>query len=167
MHVLQYAVLADPPLVQRPPARCAASLNTHDAPTFAAWLEGGDIEDSLRLGFIDGGAAVREREKRRREREVLARFLKGRGLVHGAPSAGQMMTGSLRHLARSRAKALMVNIEDLWLETRRQNIPGTGGDAYPNWRGRAARTIDEIETDHDVAETLRLVSADRSERRST
>ena len=51
----------------------------------------------------------------------------------------------------SDAEFLMMNLEDFWLEAKPQNIPGTHGGQRPNWRRRAAKTLEEFRTD----ETLR------------
>ncbi|HET9476189.1 MAG TPA: hypothetical protein VFP63_01735, partial [Dehalococcoidia bacterium] len=64
--------------------------------------------------------------------------------------------------AGSRSQMMLVNLEDLWLETGRQNIPGTAGDQHPNWRRKAARTLEEIEGDAEVSATLRSVHLART-----
>ena len=40
---------------------------------------------------------------------------------------------------------MSVTLEDLWLETERQNIPGTT-DEHPNWRRPLRYSLEEIET---------------------
>jgi 4-alpha-glucanotransferase len=166
MHVLQYAVSGDPPGVRQAPARAAASLNTHDTPPFAAWLEGGDIDDAVRLGFIDRPAAEEAHAGRRRQREALREFLGEQGLAPGGRSSkAGLLRGALRHLARSRARMVIVNLEDLWLEKGRQNIPGTNDEMHPNWRRKAARSIEEIEENAGIAASLREVSVGRTEGR--
>lgn len=67
---------------------------------------------------------------------------------------------SLGHLARSPARLVMVDVEDLWLERWPHNRPGTGPEAG-NWRHRAARTFEEMREDVDVAGLLRDVDAAR------
>ena len=103
------------------PARCLALLNTHDMVPFAAfWQE--------------------EREKV----PGLEHFLSAQGFLAGPThEAGAVMAGCLAHLAASRAAMLQVNLEDLWLETLPQNVPGTT-DEHPNWRRRARYALEEI-----------------------
>jgi 4-alpha-glucanotransferase len=50
----------------------------------------------------------------------------------------------------------MVNLEDLWGETERQNMPGTT-DEHPNWRRKAQLDMDQFTTQPDVLDTLRRV----------
>ncbi|CEP67915.1 Glycoside hydrolase, superfamily [Moorella glycerini] len=59
----------------------------------------------------------------------------------------------LAHLAASRARILLVNLEDLWLETAPQNIPGTV-DTYPNWRRKARYTLEEFSQKPEVLQVL-------------
>jgi 4-alpha-glucanotransferase len=52
-----------------------------------------------------------------------------------------------------------VSLEDLWGEVRPQNVPGT--DDRPNFRRRAARSLEELRSDPGVLELLRRVDAAR------
>ena len=150
------------PAVRPAPVRAIAALNTHDTPSFAAWLEGADIDDAERLGFFTTEAARDARADRQADRQALAGFLQDRGLAPAAPTSGDLMRGALAYLAGSRSRMILVNLEDLWLEMGRQNIPGTTGDQHPNWRRKAARTLEEIEVDAEVNATLRSVHVART-----
>jgi 4-alpha-glucanotransferase len=55
----------------------------------------------------------------------------------------------LGDLGASAARHVQVSLEDLWLETRPQNVPGTGAEAG-NWTRRAARTLPEVAEDPEV-----------------
>jgi 4-alpha-glucanotransferase len=57
-------------------------------------------------------------------------------------------------LARSPAWLVLATLEDLWLETRPQNVPGTGGAERPNWRGRMRVSLDELPARGDLIATL-------------
>jgi 4-alpha-glucanotransferase len=63
-------------------------------------------------------------------------------------------------LAAGAAPILLVTLEDLWLETEPQNVPGTK-DERPNWRRRCRHTLDEIQKMTELIETLRAVDAGR------
>jgi len=162
MYITQYQVSGgDSPRLAPVPARSVAALNTHDMPPFAGWLQGADIDEAARLGFLGPEAARSARATRRSQRDALSRVLQDRGLAPTFPSPAGLAQGALRHLAGSRARMVLVNLEDLWLETRHQNIPGASGDAYPNWRRKAARSLEEIETNPRIAGLLRDLSASR------
>jgi 4-alpha-glucanotransferase len=71
-----------------------------------------------------------------------------------------VLDGLLEWLAASAAPLIVVNLEDLWLETEPQNVPGTE-DERPNWRRRAALTLEEMRAREDIAATLRRVDGAR------
>lgn len=117
------------------PANSMASLNTHDMEPFAAFL--------MRLD-----------ESTYHE---LLRMLAEHGRLAGATEDPQVLCRCcLEYLAASDARLLMVNLEDLWGETERQNMPGTT-DEHPNWRRKAQLNMAQFTTQPDVLDTLRRV----------
>jgi len=133
MYVLPFETTGNPRQALRPaPAVALASLNTHDMPPFASfWLK-----------------------QRRSDRAVLPVFLYRQGLL-GVPTnkAGPVRRACLAHLAAGRARFLQVNLEDLWLETAPQNVPGTT-EEYPNWRRKARLSLEDFTRDPSVLEIL-------------
>lgn len=69
----------------------------------------------------------------------------------------------LAFLAASRARLVLVNLEDLWGETRAQNVPGTS--ASTNWRRRARYSIERFRRMPEVMG--RLEDVDRLRRGRT
>ena len=51
---------------------------------------------------------------------------------------------------------MLVNLEDLWLEERPQNVPGTT-DEYPNWRRPARYPFERFRQMPRVTGTLKRV----------
>ncbi len=163
MYVLQYELQPDRRRPLHPIRRAdAASLNTHDMPTFRAFLEGRDADDRVKLGLIDAREAERARRKRARQRQALVRVLRRKGLLAaGADDPASVTEASLLLLAASRAGTLLVSLEDLWGETRQQNTPGTGPRERPNWRRRSRYSLEEIIQSKTVAEILARISQRR------
>jgi 4-alpha-glucanotransferase len=64
----------------------------------------------------------------------------------------------LDHLAAGPARLVLVDLEDLWLERWPHNRPGTGPEAG-NWQHRAARTLEHLRDDSEVADALRRIDA--------
>jgi len=128
----------------RPPARSLAALNTHDMPPFAAYWQQED----------------------RRSRLGLSHFLFRRGWLP-APTGHprQVLNGCLKHLAASRARVMLVDLEDLWLETAPQNIPGTTQE-YPNWQRKANRDIEEFTETPGILKILQEINLLRKRKRS-
>ena len=73
------------------------------------------------------------------------------------PSHPEVLRAVLTALSASDAAMVVANLEDLWLETRPQNVPGTTADQEPNWRRRLARTFEEFRADEDVVGTLAMI----------
>ena len=145
MFVVQLEERLDPrgPL-RPPPAHSVSSLNTHDTPTFAAHWRGDDLMDRVRLGLLPRTGLKRARNERNRQKTVLIQFLKTQGFLKNLqPPAREVLRAFLAWLRASQSKMVLVNVEDLWLETRPQNVPGTSSER-PNWRRKARLTLEQI-----------------------
>jgi 4-alpha-glucanotransferase len=139
MYVLQYAASPDPERTPEPvPPGAIAGLNTHDTPPFRAFWEARDVDDQLDLGLVSPAGAAAARARRRAVRLALARVLTRQGLLNGDPDDPRaVLSAALAWLARGPAGGVLVNLEDLWLETLPQNVPGTRRER-PHWQ-RPAR----------------------------
>ena len=162
-YVLQYELDddGDSP-IPNPPRSSVASLNTHDMPPFAAYWQGLDIEDRLDLGLMNEEQAEEERRDRECVRRAAIRELRQRGLTEGDdPTPADILRALLLALASSRAQLALVNLEDLWLEERPQNVPGTT-DERVNWRRKARYTLEGMQANDGVAAILNLLNEARS-----
>ena len=160
MYVVQYEAKpeGDEPAGE-PDAESVASINTHDMPTFAGFWGGRDIDERIENGLLDDGGGRQERENRQRIRAALEAFLKARGLLQdGSGTVRAALEALLRFLAASSAEIVLVNLEDLWLETEPQNRPG-----YPerSWRQKLRLTLAEARRDREITRALREVSEAR------
>jgi 1,4-alpha-glucan branching enzyme len=61
-----------------------------------------------------------------------------------SPPDRRVLDATLDELGRSDAALVVVDVEDLWLETEPQNVPGTASDERPNWTRRARHGLDEL-----------------------
>ena len=161
MYVFQFETdpAIEEPLRPQPTAALAA-LDTHDLPTFAAFWKGLDLVDQHELGLLDDAAFDAARRERRELRVAVAHALGLHGGTEGADAADVIRPLLLR-LAAGRARLLAINLEDLWLEERPLNVPGTSTER-PNWRRRAARSLDDIFHSPELSRTLRAVARTRS-----
>ncbi len=55
---------------------------------------------------------------------------------------------------------VQINLEDFWLETRPQNVPGTSTER-PNWTRCARLAVEEITTSAEARRILERVHRDR------
>jgi 4-alpha-glucanotransferase len=161
MYVVQYEIMGDPkrPTIRPPRAKSVASINTHDMPTFRAFLDGEDIDDRLDLGILSKAAATIEHKTRIKMKRALANL--GRRYARGAAPKMGTYYGVLRFLSESMADIVLVNLEDLWEETLPQNVPTTSSER-PNWRRHMKLRLDEIRKMSEMAKVLSNVFADRS-----
>lgn len=145
MYVVQYELNPGVRRVLRVvPHDAVASLNTHDMPPFAAYWECLDIEDRVELDLLSFRGARLERKNRRALQQALEAFLRRQGWLKARSVGPQaLLQGCLRFLSASSARVLLVNVEDLWLETQPQNVPATHGER-PNWQRKARHTIEAI-----------------------
>jgi 4-alpha-glucanotransferase len=155
-YVMEFEVGSDPrSAIRPPPAECLASLNTHDVPTFAAFWRGAHVDQRRAVvRFLRHAGTLPPPSRRPGGRPK-------RAAPHlPTPSDRAVMQGCLAYLASSRAYVQAVNLEDLWLETRPQNVPGTTVQ-NPNWQRRARRSFEDFSTDRLIVATLKEIDRRR------
>jgi 4-alpha-glucanotransferase len=155
------------------PPLSAASAATHDLATLKGFWLGHDIAWKRRLGlYPDAAAEANETAERRRDRQKLLEALAGERLLaperfaaflpeDGEPVYAQELGEAiLAYLARSRARLMLVQIEDVAGEAEQANLPGTT-DAHPNWRRRLSARLEDLVAGPEMARVAALVTASR------
>ncbi|MGB3399032.1 MAG: 4-alpha-glucanotransferase [Candidatus Deferrimicrobiaceae bacterium] len=158
MSVVQFGLSPDPArALNAVPAGSLGCMNTHDMPSFASFWEGQGIDDRLALGLLDENGSREERKMRSRVKRALAVFLRRQGwLERSEAGAEEVLAACLSFLAGSRAGVVIINLEDLYLETNPQNVPGTSKER-PNWLRKARHGFEEIREMPQVIRILREV----------
>ena len=162
---------------QQYPALAAASAATHDLATLEGFWLGRDIAWRRQLDlYPDPAAAAADTLDRMRDREMLLdaliaerlldqsdreQFLSAKGEPIYRPALGDAIQ---RYLARSRARLMLVQIEDLAGEIEQANLPGTT-DAHPNWRRRLGRSIEDIVGGGALRRMATLIEQERARSR--
>jgi 4-alpha-glucanotransferase len=159
MYVVQYELTPKSRgVLRRVPRHAVASLNTHDMPPFAAYWQGLDIADRLEQGLVDEEGARREHDMRQTLNGALQRFLHQHGLLADASAdLSAVLHACLAFLSASAAQIVLVNLEDLWLETAPQNFPGTRVER-PNWQRKARYGLEELRQMPQLLATLRTMN---------
>jgi 4-alpha-glucanotransferase len=134
LYVAQYetAVRTGKSALREPTTGSVASLNTHDMFPFQAFIDGADIDARFKLGFLTAKDALLEKKQRLRVRKAL-----------GASFGKRLFAGCMEFLKRSRASIVLHNLEDLWGETKPQNIPATTSE-HANWRRRMRYSMERL-----------------------
>lgn len=159
LYVAQYEMQPKAPALRGVPANCVASVNTHDMPPFATAWSGGDVGDRIKLGMLDAKKRAGELASRKKAKAALVALLrKKKMLAAGKADAASVRDALLLLLAQSPADFLLINLEDLWLETKWQNVPGTM-DEHPNWRRKLRYTLEEIAGNRKIRSLLERVDA--------
>ncbi len=122
------------------------ALSTHDTPPFAAWWNAIDIDDGEDLGVYTDGRGDVARSDRRDTIEYLQDLFSTKGLDATRDAIMDWMAASAAGIA-------VINIDDLWAEERRQNVPGTDTER-PNWRARHAITMEQLIADSEILARL-------------
>jgi 4-alpha-glucanotransferase len=148
---------SDGPEVQPPTAANVALVGTHDTPTFAGWLAANDVAERVRHGLLAEPAAPDVREERARAAQWLAEYLKS---CVDEPYA--FLAELLAWLGQSESPLVVPWLEDLWLEDRGVNLPGTRSSERPNWQRPMSRLLDEIFSDPEVDGLLRRLDHARN-----
>ena len=158
MYVLQYEVATNQRRALRPvPPNSVASLNTHDMPPFAAFWEGRDIKELEGMGLLDKAGAQSKTRAYQAMKEGLVTFLHDRGWIkEPVVDTSAILKACLSFLSASQARMLLVNLEDLWLETQPQNVPSTTKE-YPNWRRKARYSLEAFCQMPQVIDILRII----------
>jgi 4-alpha-glucanotransferase len=159
MYVVHYELASDPRKGLPPVSRdSVASVNTHDMPPFASFWQGLGIEEQVDLGLLDKAGAIQEKNNLVDMKKALIDFLQGKGWLQ---ERGEDMSGVLKaclsFLAASQTRVVLINLEDLWLEIRSQNVPSTGANC-PNWQRKAQHAFEVFYQMPQVVDTLRNIN---------
>ena len=111
---------------------CLASINTHDLPPIAAYLDGDHVRLKEELGVLTR-SLEEELEADERERESWLDNLRARGALADDANAEETIRALHRYLTWTPSRLLCLSLADAVGDRRAQNQPGTL-DEYPNWR---------------------------------
>jgi 4-alpha-glucanotransferase len=128
MFVVQYELKDEDPPMREPERMCVASINTHDMPPFAKfWAEAKESLKKRVVRFVDAKS--------------------------DAPL--DVLEALLRWLGRSDAEIVLVNLEDLWLNTEPVNMPGS---PEKSWTHVPKLGLDEVRVNEQVLRLLRTIA---------
>jgi len=148
------------------PEQAVAATGTHDLPTLTGFWLGHDLDVRARLHlYPSDGQRARQVVDRARERTGLLVALEREGLLPPGMStrtvAEPRMTADLvlavhAYLARSRARLMMVQMEDVFGQLEQVNLPASGGQ-YANWQRRLSLNLEAWADDDRIQALVKLL----------
>lgn len=164
MYVVQYELDAqDKAVLKPPPPNSVASLNTHDMSPFGGYLHGQDISDRRQAGMIKDADEANERQKRSTILAGLKDFLRKKDYLGSSENDASILEAALSFLGASRARVVLLTLEDLWLERQAQNLPGTTNER-PNWRRKLRYSLEQMQNSPEITDILKKLNRLRRDR---
>jgi 4-alpha-glucanotransferase len=115
------------------PRLALAAATTHDLPTVAGFLEGGDLAHLRNIGVLAGEGFDAAATVQEGERASLRRLLEDEGLLDAGERGTWATTAALHaFLAATPAMLVAATLEDALGVVDRPNVPGTTTER-PNW----------------------------------
>ncbi|MGQ0751562.1 MAG: malto-oligosyltrehalose synthase [Betaproteobacteria bacterium] len=156
------------------PPHALAAVSTHDLPTLRAYWFGRDLDLRARLNLFPN-ETVRGRQlvERAQARAQLLLALQREGLLpdgitadplSAADMSTELMLAVHRFLARTPARLLMVQPEDVFGQVDQINVPATTTGQYPNWRHRVAVPLEDWAADGRYTALAETLATDRGGR---
>ncbi len=154
------------------PSLAAVSVSTHDLATLRGYWAEEDIRAKDALGiFASPEEKWRAQEERASDKALLLQALAHEALLPPGLSADaasvswspELATAVHAYLARSQAKLLLVQLDDLAGEELQANLPGSTS-GYPSWRRRLRRSIEELSAAPQIREAVAIIAAERSDK---
>jgi len=147
------------------PHYALAAVSTHDLPTLAGFWKGEDLFLRKSLGLFPSEdqfhAALQKRASEKEEivqRLVASGFLAeetGNDPTLLAEVSDELHSAIIGFLLSTPAKLVVISQEDLFRDTRQQNVPGTVTE-HPNWSTKMHYTLEELWQDPEVEKSVRV-----------
>ena len=134
-------------------------------PPFAAYWDALDADLRHEMGLLTSEEVTQQRHVRNEMARAIGALLRRENLLDGGrvdrmlnrkAEPADALHALLEWLARSPADITLINLEDLWLEERPQNIPGTSQEK-PNWRRRMRYTLEDITASKQLSGVLERI----------
>ncbi len=147
------------------PSLALAAVSTHDLPTLAGFWTGQDISLRNDLGmFPSEGQFHAALQKRWEDKKQIVQRLVASGYLAEEMTSRQetytQLTDEIHNaiigfLLSTPAKLAILSQEDLFRDTRQQNLPGTTSE-YPNWSTKMGFSLEDFLQDPEVEHYVRV-----------
>lgn len=140
------------------PRNALVSITTHDLPTLAGFWSAADIELRRTVGHLDDDKEKSAREERTDHKAKIIKTLVDYGFLpaHTAHEAWispfpteHLQSAIIAFLLSTPSRLVVINQEDLFLDTRQQNLPGTTWE-NPNWVTKMRYSVEELQANPEA-----------------
>lgn len=164
LYVVQYELESErPEVLPGPTSGMIASVNTHDMAPLAGYWKGGDIQARKKLGLLSSKEFNQEELRRKKVKSKLLGFLKRDRRLQGKGTLANVSNAINRFLSTSDAAVVLFNLEDFWLETRFQNMPGAG-PAFHNWKRKLKNSFEKFCQDPVLLGKIQKIDKNRKKK---
>lgn len=153
------------------PQSALVSISTHDLPTLAGFWSYRDIDLRREMGQVDTQQEKALQEERRLHKAKIIERLVTDGFLpaqtaHAAWESPvpteDLHTAVLSFIFHTPSKLALINQEDLFLDIRQQNFPGTTSE-HPNWVTKMRFSLEDLRSNPEatrLAEKFRRLAED-------
>ena len=157
-----------PPDEFPPLALCTSG--SHDLPTLTGYWQSADLNLRERLNLFPSDEIKNQQwHARGRDRYEIKAALHKEGLISdevlqddSTVLSNELFLSIQRFLARSRSQLMMVQLEDILLQSEQMNVPGTI-DEYPNWRHKIAIDLEDWLEQSEIEQFASAISLEREQ----
>lgn len=155
------------------PEKTFASVGTHDMAPLKMWWFGYDIAVSRQLGITGSDEEMHNAyHKREADRWKLLKALDETGVwpednrrrgdyLYGEGYPEGIEEAVHRYMAKTKAKVVLIQPEDVFQVDKLQNLPGTDRDRHPNWRRRLPIDLEDMEPGQAYQRNITAVKKER------
>ncbi len=140
------------------PQTALVSISTHDLPTFDGFWSCRDIDLRKEIGSVDQTQELTMRENRTTIKgNIIERLFQDGFLNHQTAHPAwesphptdALHTAVLSFVLQTPSKLALISQEDLFLDSRQQNLPGTTAE-HPNWVTKMRYSVEDLITDPEA-----------------
>ncbi len=139
------------------PNECLASINTHDMFPFSVFWDCKEIEARNKYCKVPEVQKAMEKKEQMEFIIALKNYLLRNNWLSLKEDAVEAFYACIKMLSSSKAKYLLIELENLCHEKKPQNVPGTVNE-YPNWRKKVKVDMETLRKDKRILNLLTKIN---------
>ena len=152
------------------PSLSLCTSGSHDLPTLKGYWQSSDLHLRVRLNLFPSDEIKSQQwEGRGKDLHEIKVALHNEQLISDevldddtTELSSELLLSIQRFLARSESRLMMVQLEDLLMQSEQLNVPGTI-DEYPNWRHKISINLEHLLEKSDMENFARAIKLERKQ----